>query len=127
MILELSGTNRVVGKTEQLKFYAAEKLTESFRGVLEEQGLSLSEGLSRLMCLLVDAPEEMRPVLLRQAPGDAAVALARFTIRNRNRKRGNPGNPKIDATLVGQDEQPIGAEPDSTPSAGKSRGRAKKS
>lgn len=74
------GTNWVVGKSIQAKFYVDDVLWERCREVLDEQGVNLSEGMTRLCQLLVSAPDVIRPVLLRQAPGDAARVLARHVL-----------------------------------------------
>lgn len=55
----------------------------SFNKILELQGVSLSKGMERLVELLNSAPKAMRPVMLRQAPEDAARVLARYILRQR--------------------------------------------
>lgn len=76
-------TNALVAKgekSEQWHFYVPPTLRESCERVFEEQGVKASEGLKRLVQTLVDAPEDVRILLLRQASGEAAVALASHVI-----------------------------------------------
>jgi hypothetical protein len=76
---ELFGTNGVVSK-KQYKFYAQSELVEACQRIFDAQGCNFSEGIDRLVRLLVSVPETMRPIVLLQAPGEAAIALAEHTI-----------------------------------------------
>lgn len=71
VLQQLMGSQR-----EQIKFYGDSDLREKFERVLELQGLSLSEGIGRLMSFLTAMPAQLVPIVLAQAPGDAARALA---------------------------------------------------
>lgn len=88
---ELFGTKRVVGKKIQVKFYAPSEQAEQCAAIIEQQGCTLSEGMARLMRLLIDAPEELRPILLKQAPGEAARAIAELILANDNLRKGYGG------------------------------------
>lgn len=87
-MMELSGTNWVVEKPLAVKFYVPPQLMEHCEAVFEEQGVKLSEGLTRLIRLLVESPPELRSVLLGQAQGDAPTAIAEYIVNNpRKRKK----------------------------------------
>jgi hypothetical protein len=70
----------------QAKFYTDSELWADAQKVLDQQGCDYSEGISRLIQLLVQAPEELRPVLLNQAPGEAAAAIAEWIIEQRGKR-----------------------------------------
>lgn len=76
------GTNRVVAKKIQAKFYVDGELMDRCNAVFEEQGVTLSEGMSRLVELLVSAGDTLRPLLLRQAPGKAGRVLAENVLKD---------------------------------------------
>ena len=78
---ELTGTKALVGRKVQSKFYCDPELLASATAILEEQGLGLTDGIPRLLALLTEIPKSLRPVLLKQAPGDAAVALIAHTLK----------------------------------------------
>jgi hypothetical protein len=89
-------TNWLVEKPKQWHFYLPPTLRASCESVFEAQGVSVSEGLTRLVKLLVEAPDELKPLLLQQAKGDAALALAESIIRKTKR----PHRPGVFATLA---------------------------
>jgi hypothetical protein len=73
-------TNCVVEKPKQAHFYIPPALREKCEAIFDQQGVKFSEGMTRLAKLLVEAPKELWPVLLHQAPGDAAIDLAESVI-----------------------------------------------
>jgi hypothetical protein len=79
-MLEPLGTNGFMREKPQVKFYCEKVLADEIAALFKQQGLSLSTGLSRLMLLLKEAPEELRPILLGQAPGNAAQVLAAYVL-----------------------------------------------
>lgn len=86
------GTNWVMSKPIAVKFYVQAELMKDCEAVFERQGVKLSEGIVRLIRLLVESPDEMKPVVLGQAHGDAALALAESIIsKRRGRGGGTPG------------------------------------
>lgn len=87
---ELLGTNRDVTQRIQAKFYIDDDLWAEAQKVFDSQGVTLSEGMARLILLLRDAPLELRPVMLRQAPGDASVALAEHVLRSAKPQESRP-------------------------------------
>jgi hypothetical protein len=86
-MMEHFGTTYVMAKRPQVKFYADEDLTKDIAVVFKRQGVSLSEGMSRLMRFIIEAPDSMKPVILKQAPGDAVIALAMHTLAERAGKK----------------------------------------
>jgi hypothetical protein len=70
------GTNWDVAKPTAVKFYVPPELMTDAEEIFERQGVKLSEGITRLIRMLVEAPEEARPIILGQAHGDAAKVLA---------------------------------------------------
>lgn len=78
---ELIGTNGLVAKKIQAKFYIDGDVLGQCGKVFDRQGVSFTVGMTRLVELLLDVPEEMTPLLLRQAPGNAAKALAEYSLR----------------------------------------------
>lgn len=74
-------TNCFVEKPKQAHFYLLPSLRAECEAVFDRQGVSFSEGMSRLVRLLVEAPDDMRPVILGQAHGNAAVAIAHSVVR----------------------------------------------
>ncbi len=80
---QVLGTNWDVGKPTQAKFYVDEDLWEACKHVLGEQGVNVSEGMSRMCELLVGAGDVLTPLLLRQARGDAAKVLAKAILRGK--------------------------------------------
>jgi hypothetical protein len=85
--MELIGTKPPVKKDAQVKFYVPAELMRECQEVFDQQGVNLSEGMTRLIRLLVSAPEEMIPVLLGQAQGDASAALARSILDKEGREQ----------------------------------------
>lgn len=81
--MEPFGTNWLVSKPDAVKFYVPPELMRECERIFERQGVKLSEGITRLIRLLVEAPEEMRVVLLGQAHGDAMQALAMSVLSRR--------------------------------------------
>jgi hypothetical protein len=69
-----------MAKAQAVKFYVPPELMKAVEGVFERQGVKLSEGITRVLQHLVDAPESMRLIVLGQAHGDAAIALAEHVI-----------------------------------------------
>lgn len=82
-------TNCFVEKAKQWHFYVPPSLRSSCEDVFRAQGVSVSEGLTRLIKLLVDSPDELTPILLDQAKGNAAVALAEEILRRSVRSKGH--------------------------------------
>lgn len=78
------GTNGVVAKPLAVKFYVPPDLMKDAEAIFERQGVKLSEGLTRLIRHMVDAPDEIKLVVLGQAHGDAAIALAESVMRRRS-------------------------------------------
>jgi hypothetical protein len=74
-------TKCFVEKPKQWHFYCPPSLRAAVEKVFAAQGVSVSEGFTRLGQLLVDADDELRPILLNQAKGDAAVVLARSILQ----------------------------------------------
>lgn len=56
--------------------------------VFEKQGLKLSEGITRLLRFLVEAPDETKPVLLGQAYGRSERTLALAVLERALAKNG---------------------------------------
>lgn len=55
----------------QMKFFTDPELAKKFESLLESQGLNIKTGFNRLMEFMLEIPEEMRPIVFRQAPGKA--------------------------------------------------------
>lgn len=110
-------TNCFVGKSKQWHFYIPPDLRETVEGIFAAQGVSQSEGITRLIRLLVEAPDTVRPILLGQVPGDAGVALARHIL-------------EIESTELSALQLPHHAAPGAAPAAErppppKAKGRAR--
>lgn len=126
---ELLGTSGVVAKKIQVKFYVEGVINGRAVDVFEAQGLTLSEGMSRLLELLVDAPDELRPLLLRQAPGDAGRALAEFVLSGRAQRAGPVAFGKEVAPVTplsargGSADLPRSKPPTGAPAVGRPAGR----
>lgn len=71
------GTTWPVTAKIQAKFYCPADLWGTAQDVMDEQGVDYSEGMTRLIRVLVFSPPEVRPILLAQLPGNAATAVAR--------------------------------------------------
>ncbi len=107
--MEPAGTYAVMAKPIAVKFYVPPDQMRRCERIFKRQGVNLSEGLTRLIRLLNDAPEEMKGVILGQAHGDAALALARSVIHKAEEEarednpgelhRPNPGTPARDFNL----------------------------
>jgi hypothetical protein len=87
-------TTCFVEKPKQWHFYVPPSLRASCEAVFEKQGVSVSQGMTRLVRLLVDSSDELRPILLDQAHGDAAVALAESIIKRARAAERKPGYPR---------------------------------
>lgn len=76
------GTTWLVAKKIQAKFYVDEGLMDRCGAIFEAQGVNLSEGMTRLVELLVNAGDTLTPLLLRQAPGEAGRVLAEHVLKS---------------------------------------------
>lgn len=86
-------TNCLVAKPEQWHFYLPPDLRAECEAVFDAQGLKASEGLKRLVQVLLESPEPVRLLLLKQARGDAGAALARHVLER------TPGGFEILSTI----------------------------
>ena len=80
-LMEPIGTNPFVKKDRQVKFYVPSPLMKRCEEIFERQGVDTSEGMTGLVRLLVEAPDDAVGLLLGQAPGSAAVTLALGVLR----------------------------------------------
>ena len=98
--------NYVLVKDEQLKFLVAGDLREQLDKVFEAQGVSMKEGMGRLIQFLVTQPEELHPLILGQIRGAGAkdvarALLARLVTEEPNGHRRTGGNTHTVRTTKG--------------------------
>ncbi len=80
-VIEPFSTYGLMAKPIAVKFYVPPDLMKRCEGIFKRQGVNLSVGITRLIQLLDEAPEEMKGVILGQAHGDAATVLAENVLR----------------------------------------------
>lgn len=69
--------NGVMADLSPLKFDIDDELRQKMQAVFGAQGVTIREGMSRLISFLVESPPEMHPIILRQVRGRAAQEVAR--------------------------------------------------
>lgn len=73
--------NGVVADEEQLKFFLDRGLRKRLDAVLEQQGLTLKIGMTRLIEFLLDAPEDLHPVVFNQVRGQTRDVVIESIVR----------------------------------------------
>lgn len=93
----------------QAKFYVPSDVWKSAQRVMDAQGVDYSEGMTRLLRLLVDSPESAWPLAFGQVRGDVAKVLAQLVLAT-----GGAMPPTVGAAASQQtrEDQSPGIEPD---------------
>lgn len=79
--MQRCGTKWLVGKKDQVKFYAPATLVREFDRVLTSQKISLTDAMTTLMEVAMVDAERLTPLLFNQVRGDTAKLIARYILR----------------------------------------------
>lgn len=109
-LLEPIGTKPLVKKDRQVKFYVPSSLMRQCEEIFDRQGVDMSEGMTRLVRLLVEAPDDAVGLMLGQAHGTAAVTLALGVLRQAGVPIPEPTAPAVevdDDSVRGGEGKPL--------------------